>query len=103
MRKDVWGTVLLVIAALEFASSSPIDQDLLEPIAFVQGSNITITNSRPSGAAATVCKSEADCNFQGRCVEGLCLCDGSHKGPTCKAMATHCVNSCSGHGKCVDG
>ncbi|XP_036622544.1 tenascin-X isoform X2 [Trichosurus vulpecula] len=42
-----------------------------------------------------------DCNDQGRCVEGRCVCFSGYTGPSCNWPA--CPGDCRGRGRCVQG
>lgn len=66
---------------------------------FISLNNISSTTTSP----IPICTTDTDCSLQGKCVEGVCLCDQGWKGPTCKQPLSHCINECSGHGSCVDG
>ncbi|XP_018411332.1 PREDICTED: tenascin-X [Nanorana parkeri] len=42
-----------------------------------------------------------DCNDQGKCTNGRCICFEGYSGVTCSIKA--CLNNCHNHGKCEDG
>jgi hypothetical protein len=42
-----------------------------------------------------------DCNFNGRCFEGRCACNGGFYGESCEKRI--CPNDCSGNGVCRNG
>lgn len=42
-----------------------------------------------------------DCNDQGRCVDGKCVCFSGYSGPDCSM--TECPDDCNNRGKCVKG
>ncbi|XP_074092749.1 tenascin-X isoform X2 [Macrotis lagotis] len=42
-----------------------------------------------------------DCNDQGRCIEGRCVCFSGYTGPSCSRPA--CPGDCRGRGRCVKG
>ena len=39
-----------------------------------------------------------DCNHRGRCIEGICVCEGNWDGPEC--LLQKCSNDCNGNGIC---
>ena len=41
-----------------------------------------------------------DCMGRGRCLNGICICEGEYAGEDCSI--TICTNDCSGHGSCAN-
>ncbi|MFT7811327.1 tenascin-like isoform X2 [Arapaima gigas] len=56
-------------------------------------------NQQGSGAGCSKCPNE--CNDQGRCVDGNCICFPGFTGPDCSSLT--CPSNCSKRGKCVKG
>ncbi|XP_031820991.1 tenascin-X isoform X7 [Sarcophilus harrisii] len=54
----------------------------------------------PTGGTVTSSCPE-DCNDQGRCVQGRCVCFSGYTGPSCSRPA--CPGDCRGRGRCVQG
>ncbi|XP_074167457.1 tenascin-X isoform X2 [Sminthopsis crassicaudata] len=52
-----------------------------------------------SGTVTSSCPE--DCNDQGRCVQGRCVCFSGYSGPSCSRPA--CPGDCRGRGRCVQG
>ncbi|XP_023581296.1 tenascin-X isoform X2 [Trichechus manatus latirostris] len=59
----------------------------------------TVPSSSSSPSASESCPD--DCNDQGRCVRGRCVCFPGYTGPSCGWPS--CPGDCQGHGRCVKG
>nr|KAF6276799.1 tenascin XB [Myotis myotis] len=61
------------------------------------------TDSRvsPSSPPSASGSCPDDCNDQGRCVRGRCVCFSGYTGPSCGWPS--CPGDCHGHGRCVQG
>ncbi|XP_043858192.1 tenascin-X [Dromiciops gliroides] len=59
------------------------------------------TCSHPTSPSSTTLLCPDDCNDQGRCVEGRCVCFSGYTGPSCSWPA--CPGDCQGRGRCVQG